>query len=188
MLIFLGKETHSETKIRELVEDFDENYNNNGKPWKSSRILCVNPNFFIFSFFIIFSFFFHFSCSFMFCHVLSCSFMFFHFLSFSFILFFLLGAENLIFFGLNFVTISLDSSNVKNHFFEPSRGAYFKKNFGPSFSLFLLFFSPVFFVFFCLLFFFFLLCVVCCVFCVVCCVGCCCFGDALAHMCLSTRG
>ena len=40
----------------EIVEDFDEkSYNNNGRPWKSSRILRVNPNFFIFlSFFIIF--------------------------------------------------------------------------------------------------------------------------------------
>ena len=28
-------------KIMEIVEDFDEkSYNNNGKPWKSSRILC----------------------------------------------------------------------------------------------------------------------------------------------------
>ena len=46
-------------KIMEIVEDFDEkSYNNNGKPWKSSRILRVNPNFFIFlSFFIFFSFF-----------------------------------------------------------------------------------------------------------------------------------
>ena len=72
-------------KIMEIVEDFDEkSYNNNGKPWKSSRILRVNPIFFIF---FHFSFnFFHFpSFSFMFFHVLSCSFMFFHFLSFSFI-------------------------------------------------------------------------------------------------------
>ena len=48
----------------EIVEDFDEiSYNNNGSPWKSSKILHVNPMFFIFlSFFIIFpfSFFFHF--------------------------------------------------------------------------------------------------------------------------------
>ena len=45
-------------KIMEIVEDFDEkNYNNNGKPWKLSRILCVKPNFFIFSLFIIFLFF-----------------------------------------------------------------------------------------------------------------------------------
>ena len=47
-------------KIMEIVEDFDEkSYNNNGKPWKSSRILRVNPFFFIFlSFFIIFLHFF----------------------------------------------------------------------------------------------------------------------------------
>ena len=50
-------------KIMEIVEDFDEkSYNNNGKPLKSSRILRVNPNFFIFlSFFIIFLHFFVFS-------------------------------------------------------------------------------------------------------------------------------
>ena len=64
-------------KVMEIVEDFDKkSYNNNGKPWKSSRILRVNPIFFIFlSFFhhfstfffvfhfpfFIFSFFFHFS-------------------------------------------------------------------------------------------------------------------------------
>ena len=49
-------------KIMEIVDDFDEeSYNNNGKPWKSSRILRVKPNFFIVlfsSFFFIFSFFF----------------------------------------------------------------------------------------------------------------------------------
>ena len=34
----------------EIVEDFDEKcYNNNGKPWKSFKILRVKPNFFIFS-------------------------------------------------------------------------------------------------------------------------------------------
>ena len=47
-------------KIMEIVEDFDEqSYYNNGKPWKSSRILRVNP---FFSFFFLFlSFFFIFS-------------------------------------------------------------------------------------------------------------------------------
>ena len=47
-------------KIMEIVEDFDEkSYNNNGKSLKSSRILRVNPFFFIFlSFFIIFLHFF----------------------------------------------------------------------------------------------------------------------------------
>ena len=106
-------------KIMEIVDDFDEkSCNNNGKPWKSSRILRMNPNcfifsffsfshFFIFSFFLIFSFFhlfpffsfflfsfifFHFlSCSFMFFHVLSCSFMFFHVLSCSFMFFHVLS-------------------------------------------------------------------------------------------------
>ena len=53
-------------KIMEIVEDFDEkSYNNNGKHWKSSKILRVNPIFFHFSFFFhhfsqFFSFFFHF--------------------------------------------------------------------------------------------------------------------------------
>ena len=33
-------------KIMEIVQDFDEkSYNNNGKPWKSSRISRVNPIF-----------------------------------------------------------------------------------------------------------------------------------------------
>ena len=79
LLIFLWKETHSETKS-----------------WKSSRILRVNPCFFIFlSFFIIFL---HFpSCSFMFFHVLSCSFMFFHVLSCSFMFFHVLSCSFMFF-------------------------------------------------------------------------------------------
>ena len=37
------------TKIMEIVDFFDDkSYNNNGNPWKSSRILLVKPNFFIF--------------------------------------------------------------------------------------------------------------------------------------------
>ena len=82
-------------KIMEIVEDFDEkSYNNNGKSWKSSRILRVSPFFhfslifhhfsLFFRFFFIFSFF-HFS--FIFFHFLSFSFIFFYFLSFSFIFF-----------------------------------------------------------------------------------------------------
>ena len=48
-------------KIMEIVEDFDEtSYNNNGTPWKSLRILSVNPIFFIRFFFFVFSFFFSF--------------------------------------------------------------------------------------------------------------------------------
>ena len=85
-------------KIMEIVDDFDEkSYNNNGKPWKSSRILHVNP---IFSFFFLFSSFFSiffvffifsffsflsFFQFFIFLHFLSFSLIFFHFLSFSFI-------------------------------------------------------------------------------------------------------
>ena len=146
----------------DIVEDFDEkSYSNNGKPWKSSRILRVNPNFFIFLYvfisifslfhffhFYIFEFFtcpfFHFLsfslifvhflclffCLFLF-HFLSCSFMFFHFLSFSFSFYFmffhvlsfsLLGAQNMIFWGLNFVTISLDSSYQKKTILGPISG------------------------------------------------------------------
>ena len=55
------------------------------------------------------------SYSFIFFHVLSCSFMFFHVLS-------LLGAQNLRFLGLNFVTISLNSSYVKKSFLGPISG------------------------------------------------------------------
>ena len=90
-------------KIMEIVEDFDEkSNNNNGKPWKSSRILRLKPNFFIFHFLFIFSFFFFsffhffiFSCFvflFIFLYRSSCSFSFHHFfifVDFSFFLIFL---------------------------------------------------------------------------------------------------
>ena len=53
--------------IMEIVEDFDEkSYNNNGEPWKSSRILRVKFKFL--------TFFFNFSFFFIFFHFLSCSF------------------------------------------------------------------------------------------------------------------
>ena len=73
--------------IMEIVEDFDEkSYNNNGKPWKSSRILRVNPNFFILlSFFIIFlhfSFFFFIFLFFSFFFIFSIFFIFLIFLIF----------------------------------------------------------------------------------------------------------
>ena len=72
-------------KIMEIAEDFDEkSYNNNGKPWKSSRILRVNPIFSFFflfsSFFSIFSHFFHLFHFFFF-------FSFFHFFHFFFLSF-----------------------------------------------------------------------------------------------------
>ena len=70
-------------KIMEIVEDLTKkSYNNNGKPWKSSRILRVNP-FFHFSFFFHhFLHFFHFFIFFIF-------FIFFHFfIFFSYSLFF----------------------------------------------------------------------------------------------------
>ena len=94
------------------------------------------------------------SCSFIFVHVLSfydiffhvlsCSFMFFHFLSCSLSL---LGAQNLIFLGLHFVTISLDSSSVKNQFLGPSR-VVFLTPLGPLFLFFPIFCSTVFCLFF----------------------------------------
>ena len=96
-------------------------------PWKSSRILCVNPNFFIFSFcfsffpffhffiffifpffhffnFSLFSFFhfFIFSCFFSIFHFSSCSFIFDHFLSFSIIFVHFL----LIFLSFSFICLS----------------------------------------------------------------------------------
>ena len=94
----------SRNKIMEIVEDFDEkSYNNNGKPWKSSRILRVNPIFFIFLSFFILSFF-SFFLSFIFFHVLSFSFIFFyfHFLSFSFIFFHFLSFSKFVFHFLSF--------------------------------------------------------------------------------------
>ena len=114
-------------KIMEIVEDFDERcYNNNGKPWKSSRILRVNPFFhfsfffhsftpFFFVFFFHFSIFFHvsifsiFSFSFIFFHFLSFSFMFFHFhlLSCSFMFFHVLSFSFIFFHFLSFSIISI---------------------------------------------------------------------------------
>ena len=98
----------------------------------------------------------------MFFHFLSFSFIFFHFLSFSFIFFhFLFFHFSFIFFhflflgwvlqicfilALNFVTISFDSSYVKN-----------VTPLGPLFLFFLLFFSPVFCLFSCFLYFHFLI-------------------------------
>ena len=109
LLIFLWKETHSDNKIMEIVEDFDEtSYNNNGKPWKSSRILRVNPNFFIFlSFFIISSIFSHFSHFFIF---FIFSNLFFTFLHFHFSLFFFIFRHFFIF--LHFLSFHFLSFSV----------------------------------------------------------------------------
>ena len=81
-------------KIMEIVEDFDEkSYNNNGKPWKSSRILFVNPIcfHFVFVLFIILStlFFVLFSFCHLFCfvHVLFIVFVLFSYFLLSFVLF-----------------------------------------------------------------------------------------------------
>ena len=84
-------------KIMEIVEDFDEkSYNNNGKPWKSSRILrvkqissfffLVSSFFYIFSFFFSFFHFFHFFHFFIF--LIFLIFHLFHFFIFSFFHFF----------------------------------------------------------------------------------------------------
>ena len=119
------KETHSETKS-----------------WKSSRILSVNPKFFIFLFFFssFFSFFFHhfsfifsffhffhffhfFNFSFSF-HFLSFSFVFFHFLSFSFMFFHVLVFLFFFiffhcFFLLFFLLVLLFFSGAQNPLFLP---------------------------------------------------------------------
>ena len=55
--------------------------------------------------------------------------------------------------GLNFVAISLDSSDVKNQFLGPSRVV--GTPLGPLFLFFVLFFSPVFCLLSCFLFFHF---------------------------------
>ena len=83
-------------KIMEIVEDFDEkSYNNNGKPWKSSRILRVNPIFFIFlSFFFLFSSFFSiFSFFYFFIFLFFIFFIFFIFSFFQFFNFFMFFAR-----------------------------------------------------------------------------------------------
>ena len=115
-------------KIMEIVEDFDEkSYNNNGEPWKSSKILRVKPNFFIFlDLFVIFL---HFFVSSIF-HYSSFSFIFLFFLEFSFIFF--------VFFFLSKIF----------HFFH-----FFHCYFFYIFSIFFTFFlflllNPMFFIFF----------------------------------------
>ena len=82
------------------------------------------------------------------------TFIFFHFLSFSFNLIVFVGCSKSDFFlGLNFVTISLDSSFVKNQFLGPSRGvplwalfSFFPTLFSPVFLSFLLLFIFSFFL------------------------------------------
>ena len=139
----------------EIVEDSDESYNNNGKPWKSSRILRVKPNLFIFlcsSYFSIFHFshFFFFFSSFHFFQFFI--FQFFHFpvFSFSFFFFFLLfffffsGLLEIRFFGLNCFKISCNISKKKIICLNRLGGYLF----GPSFLFFSSFFFSVIFFFF----------------------------------------
>ena len=174
---FSSGKRHIRNIVMEIVEDFDEkSYNNNGKPWKSSRIFGCEANFFIFSLFIIFLHFFRFFSffhflHFLFFHVLICfiffifpffhflsfslifllfSFMFFHFLSFSFILIHFLSFS--VFVGCSksdFLGLNFVSISLDN--------SYVKKSIlpllGPLFFFFLLFFQP-FFVFFLAFYFF----------------------------------
>ena len=122
LLIFLGKETHSETKSLKSSRILTKKLTTTTVPWKSYRILRLNPFVFIFlSFFNNFLHFFVFHF-FIFFHFLSCSDIFFHFRSFSFIFVHVLCWVLKIFFlCLNFVTISLDNSHVKKQFLGPSR-------------------------------------------------------------------
>ena len=143
----LERDTFRNT-IMEIVKKFNEKrYNNNGKPWKSSKILRVNPNFLIFlSFFIIFlhfsffsffiflhffnfSFFFTFSFYFIFPSFsfppsspfsFSFSFSFSFFFCFSFLLFsFCRGLKFWFILGLNLVTISFHFFFKKKNIFRP---------------------------------------------------------------------
>ena len=130
-------------KTMEIVVDFDEKKkrnNNNGKPWKSCRILRLNTIFsFLFLFFHLFSSIFTFFFFFIFFHFLSCSFMFFHvlfFLSLSFIC-----SSSIIFSYSSFLFIFFHVLYFSVIFF----------HFSVMFFLFLFLFSFVF-----LLFFFFL--------------------------------
>ena len=181
-----------QNKIMEIVKDFDEkSYNNNGKPWKSSRILRVKPNFFIFhcsSFFRHFSFHFckFFSCLsffnfsflnflcfssffFIFFPFLSCSLFFLKkkFLCFSFFpfRFLFVGCSKNLIFCLNFVTISLDISLIKIHFFRPVSGGCIVYQFEASFLFFLSLFPSLsfsfsfFFCFLCLFLIFSSICI-----------------------------
>ena len=130
---FLRRRDTFRKKIMGIVKDFNKKSYNNGKPSKSSRILRVKPNFFIFSCFSFFSFY-HFSH---FSHFFK-KFIFFHFLSFSFSL---LGAQNLIFFGLKFRQNLETKLLCVKIIFWAHLGVY---TFGPSFPFFPLFFSAVF--------------------------------------------
>ena len=168
-------------KIMEIVEDFDDkSHNNNGKPWTSSRILCVNPFFSFFflfsSFFISFTFslhhffhyfffsFFHFFISLIsFTFSFLSFFIFFHFLHFSSFLFssFLFSS---FFFSFSFSIQGCSKSvffglnrfkiycNISSQkiIFSSRLGEHL---FGPSFLFFLL--SIVFLSFLLLFFFFF---------------------------------
>ena len=137
-------------KIMEIVEDFDKkSYNNNGKPWKSSRILRLNSFFYIFSFFP-FSFFF-FSSLFLLLFFFS---SFLHFSSFSFLCLLLVWVARNPFFLASISSRFLVTFLAQKIMFLGRFGRYL---FGSSFLFFLLsnFFLFFFFFFYFLFFFFF---------------------------------
>ena len=111
-------------KIMEIVEDFDEkSYNNNGKTLEIVEDFACEAKL------LHFSLFFHF-----FIFLFSFSFIFFHFV----------GCSKS---GINFVTISIDSSYVKNQFWGPSRVFLFFLLFCSPFSCFFHFSHFLFFIF-----------------------------------------
>ena len=139
LLIFFWKKTHSETKSWKSSRiSTKKSYNNNGKPWKSSRLLRVRPNFFIFlSFFIIFLHFFVVFSSFF---LIFPFFHFFHFFMFRFFFLFLFSSCFFIF--LHFFVLFFFSGLLGIRFFVASIASRFlvsfppKKQFGPSFPFF----------------------------------------------------
>ena len=167
LLIFLGKEIHSETKsskssriLTNKATTTTVNPGNRGGFCGESKIhhfvIVHHFSSFVFRFFSSFFFLFHHfsffilqfvfdNFSFIFFHFLSCSFFFFLFFQFFFFFFFSfsLSGAKILFLGLNFVTISLHISVQKNSFFRPVWGGVCT----PLKPLFL-FFSPFFLFFF----------------------------------------
>ena len=143
---FLRERDTFRNKIVEIVEDFDEkSHNNNGKPWKSSKILRVKPIFFIFfrcsSFLFIFLFLIFFIFSFFnvyqfsFHSFSSFSSFFFICLLSSFFSFSFLGCSKSVFGGSNCFKILVTFLSRKNHVFEPSQNVPLFDTSFPYFSL-----------------------------------------------------
>ena len=121
VVTFLRKNRETAKRVVDFPRERDTSQNKTleiGEDFASESIFSFfflfSSFFFIFFIFLLFSFF----SFFIFLHFLSFSFILFHFLSFSFSL---LGAQKSFFLGLNFVTISVDCSHVKNQFLGPSR-------------------------------------------------------------------